>query len=553
LTAAYNINSDTASTAPSAIKWRLYQRAATNAAVVALKAGQAPLVVLPTGSGKSLIAADAARRAHVASLRTLIIAPTRELVQQDADAVATVSGGALMSSLACAGLGPVDLSGNLVIGTPQTLARRIDEIGHIDLLVIDEAHRLGREATGQIYTIITALRGRNPKLMVLGLTATPFRFDSGKLTEGADRVFDTVAYEIGYLELVKQGYLAPLVGPQQEIERLGVEGLRLVGGDYAAADLARFDETALTARIADQINALGAERKSWLVFGCSVEHAAHLAEAIRERGVDARLLTGTTPSRERAKLVAGFKAGNIRCLVGVDVFSTGFDAPGVDLIGIARPTCSPVWHVQSTGRGTRRAVGKQNCLVLDFAGNFARLGPIDAPHIRAKGQRARDDRDSPLARRCPHCAAIIAARAASCPVCGTALIESRPRRTDKLSPEAEADISGVRILPVQRVGYRVHQKPGRSDSLRVDYHVVGHNYRTVGEWLCCWHEGFIARRARDEWRRRLHPGAPRHLPADAAQAAAVAPSRLRQPARVRVWRKKDFTHVEPVFDEEAIA
>jgi DNA repair protein RadD len=535
--------------ASSAVIWRAYQRTATNCAVVALKAGKAALLVLPTGSGKSLIAADAARRAHAASLHTLIIAPTRELVEQDADAVAFVTGNAI-TSLACAGLGEVDLGGAVVIGTPQTLARRVDEIGHIDLFAIDEAHRLGREASGQIRAILTALRGRNPKLMVMGLTATPFRFDSGLLTEGADRVFDTVAFEIGFLQLVKENYLAPLIGPQQEIERLAVEGMCVVAGDYAPNDLARFDESDLNARIANQIVALGTERRSWLVFGVNVAHAGHLAEALRERGIDARLLTGATPARERAELVAGFKAGNVRCLVGVDVFAVGFDAAAVDLIAIARPTCSPVWHVQSAGRGTRCAPGKNDCLILDFAGNFARLGPIDAPHIRAKGQRARDDRDSPLARRCPHCAAIIAARAPSCPVCGTTLIESRPRRTDKLWPEAEADISGVRILPVQRVGYRVHQKPGRSDSLRVDYHVVGHHYRTVGEWLCCWHDGFIARRARNEWRRRLRPGASRHVPADAIEAAAVAPSRLREPTRVRVWRERGFTHVEPVLDPE---
>lgn len=89
-----------------AVTWRPYQRAAVNAAVIALKAGKAALLVLPTGSGKSLNAADAARRAHVADLRTLIIAPTRELVQQDADAVTFVTGNTVVSSLACAGLGP---------------------------------------------------------------------------------------------------------------------------------------------------------------------------------------------------------------------------------------------------------------------------------------------------------------------------------------------------------------------------------------------------------------------------------------------------------------
>ncbi len=266
------------------VQWRPYQRRAVNAGVLALKAGKAALLVLPTGSGKSLIAADAAKRADAADLRTCIIAPSRELVQQDAEAVSFVTGNALAPSLACAGLGPVDVTGKLVIGTPQTVVRRLDQLGHVHLLIIDEAHRLGRKASGQIHTIVTTMRERNPKLMLLGLTATPFRLDSGRLTEGADRIFETVAFEIGYLELVEQEYLAPLVGPRAAIERLNVAGLRIVGGDYSAGDLSRFDRSELTQRIADQIVEHGAYRKSWLVFGVSVEHAEHLAAALAAAG-----------------------------------------------------------------------------------------------------------------------------------------------------------------------------------------------------------------------------------------------------------------------------
>jgi DNA repair protein RadD len=230
--------------------------------VLALKSSTAVVLVLPTGSGKSLIAGDTVKRAHAAGYRTLIVAPSQELVEQDSIAVLTVTGNALVPSIACAGLGQVDLSGAVIIGTPDTVARHLDQIGHIDLFIIDEAHRLSRDASSRIHTILSSLRVHNSGLMVRGLTATPFRLDSGLLIEGGDRVFDAVAFEIGYLDLVNEGYLAPLVGPRQEIERLKVAGLRLVGGDYSSSDLARFDENDLTARIADQIVALGKERKS---------------------------------------------------------------------------------------------------------------------------------------------------------------------------------------------------------------------------------------------------------------------------------------------------
>src|SRR5260370_37890001 len=108
-----------------AVEWRPYQRRATNAAVLALKAGKAALIVLPTGSGKSLNAADAARRAHVAGFRTLILAPSRELVQQDAAAVTKATGNTVMPSPACAGLRPVDPERAVAVGTPPPPAARL--------------------------------------------------------------------------------------------------------------------------------------------------------------------------------------------------------------------------------------------------------------------------------------------------------------------------------------------------------------------------------------------------------------------------------------------
>jgi DNA repair protein RadD len=540
-----------------AVQWRPYQRQATNAAVVALKAGKAALLVLPTGSGKSLNAAEAAHRAHVARLRTLIIAPSRELVQQDADALSLVTGNTVKPSLACAGLGPVELDGAIVIGTPQTLVRRLEQLGRIDLLIVDEAHRLGRKASGQIHTILAQLRARNPALMLCGLTATPFRLDSGRLTEGKDRLFEVVAWKAEYLDLVAEKYLAPLVGPRDAIERLDVAGLRIVGGDYAASDLTRFDRDEITERIAAQIVAHGVDRKSWLVFAVSIKHAEHLAAALAERGVDARLLTGQTPSVERKDLVADFKAGMVKCLVGCDVFSTGFDAPAVDLIAIVRPTCSPVWHVQSAGRGTRPAHGKTDCLILDFAGNFSRLGPIDAPYIRAKGERARSGDDAPLTQGCPHCNAIIAARSKTCPVCDTVLeAEQKPRRTDTLSTRAagHAIITGLdQVFPVRGVAYLLHHKPGRPDSVQIKYHVDGFRFRTVSEWLCCWHPGIAGQQARQEWRQRLRQGAPYQIPGDAAEAVAVAAIALLRPPHVRITRRGEFVHAIPLFTEKAIA
>jgi len=105
-----------------------------------------------------------------------------------------VAGGSIAPSIACAGLGRIDLDGDVVIGTPQTVVRRLDELGRVDLAIVDEAHRVGRSGSGQLDRIIATLRERNPALMLFGLTATPFRFDTGLLTEGADRLFEKIAF-----------------------------------------------------------------------------------------------------------------------------------------------------------------------------------------------------------------------------------------------------------------------------------------------------------------------------------------------------------------------
>jgi DNA repair protein RadD len=239
------------------------------------------------------------------------------------------------------------------------------------------------------------------------------------------------------------------------------------------------------------------------------------------------------------------------------VFSTGFDAPAVDLIAIVRPTCSPVWHVQSSGRGTRPAPDKTNCLILDFAGNFSRLGSIDAPYVRAKGERARNDDDAALTQHCPHCDAIIAARTKTCPICDTVLeAEQKPRRTDTLAVRAagHAVITGAgQVLPVRGVTYLLHHKPGRPDSIQIKYQVDGFRFRTISEWLCAWHPGIAGQQARQDWQRRLRPGAPHQIPGDAAEAVVVAAMRLQQPPHVRITRRGEFVHAFPLFTEKAIA
>ena len=135
------------------------------------------------------------------------------------------------------------------------------------------------------------------------------------------------------------------------------------------------------------------------------------------RGIAAATVTAETPSREREGIIADFRRGDIRALTNVNVLTTGFDVPAVDLIAMLRPTLSTGLYVQMVGRGTRKADGKYDCLVLDFAGNVWRHGPVD----RADGATGNGKNgsagvkvDTVAAKRCPECGELNALRAAEC-------------------------------------------------------------------------------------------------------------------------------------------
>src|SRR4029079_13729692 len=158
------------------------------------------------------------------------------------------------------------------------------------------------------------------------------------------------------------------------------------GGEFIAGQLqAAVDRDPITQPALDEVMLHGQGRRSWLLFCSGVEPASHVAEALRERGVGCATIFGDTPAYERDRIIAAFKRGEIRALASMGVLTTGFNAPGVDLIAMLRPTKSTGLYVQMAGRGTRLAPGKADCLVLDFAGNVARHGPIDAVKPKRPG------------------------------------------------------------------------------------------------------------------------------------------------------------------------
>ncbi|NEX45484.1 DEAD/DEAH box helicase [Pseudotabrizicola algicola] len=483
-----------------------------------------PLVVIPTAGGKSLVMAAFIKGVLKAwpDQRILIVTHVRELIAQNHAEMIGLWPEA-PAGIYSAGLGKREARAQILFAGIQSIHRRAAEIGHTDLVLIDEAHLIPGDTSTMYRRFLDGLARINPALKVIGLTATPFRLDSGMLHEGKNALFTDIAYEAPVRDLIDAGYLSPLVS-KQLATRLDVSKVGTRAGDFIQRDLAAaVDKEAITRAAVTEIIAHGRERKSWLVFCSGVEHARHVAEEFGRQGITCRTIFGDTPKDERDAIITAFKLGEIRALASMGVLTTGFNAPAVDLIALLRPTKSAGLYVQMVGRGTRLAPGKENCLVLDFAGNVRRHGPIDLVRPRRPGEAGGGEAPTKV---CPECDSIIALSATECPDCGHVF----PAREVKIAPTAATLpvlSPKVQWLPVHGVSYSRHDKLGGLPSLKVTYSC---GLKSYSEWVCIEHQGYARQKAAEWWRKRA-PECPVPLTVDQAIAEAA---RLARPSEISV-------------------
>jgi DNA repair protein RadD len=483
-----------------------------------------PLVVIPTAGGKSLVMAAFIEGVLKAwpDQRILIVTHVRELIAQNHAEMIGLWPEA-PAGIYSAGLGKREARAQILFAGIQSIHRRAQEVGHTDLVLIDEAHLIPGNSSTMYRRFLDALTRINPALKVIGLTATPFRLDSGMLHEGKDALFTDIAYEAPVRDLIDAGYLSPLVS-KQPATRLDVSKVGTRAGDFIQRDLAAaVDQEAITRAAVTEIIEHGRERKSWLAFCSGVEHARHVAEEFGRQGIICSTIFGDTPKEDRDAIIAAFKRGEIRALASMGVLTTGFNAPAVDLIALLRPTKSAGLYVQMVGRGTRLAPGKENCLVLDFAGNVRRHGPIDLVRPRRPGEAGGGEAPTKL---CPECDSIIALSAAECPDCGYVF----PARKVKVKPTAATLpvlSPKVQWLPVHGVSYSRHDKLGGLPSLKVTYSC---GLKSYSEWVCIEHQGYARQKAVEWWRQRA-PGCP--VPPTVDQAISEA-ARLARPSEISV-------------------
>jgi len=513
---------------------RAYQRAAVDAisAYWALEAGN-PLIVIPTAGGKSLVLAAFVREAIEAwpDTRIVVLSHVKELLSQD-HAELLAHWPEAPAGIYSAGLGLRQINAQVLIAGIQSIYRRAYELQRVDVVIVDEAHLIPRKADAMYRQFLRELAEINPYLKILGMTATPYRLDSGMLHEGPEALFDAIAHETSVRDLIDQGYLCKLITKQPKTQ-LDVTGVGTRGGEFIPGQLeAAVDHADTTRAAVREIVALGADRKSWLVYAAGINHCRHIAAEIRSHDVDAACIFGETHKDERAELIERFKTGDLRCLVNVNVLSVGFNAPNVDLLAMLRPTKSTGLYVQIVGRGTRVAEGKPDCLVLDFSQNVKRHGPVDAVDPKTAGGDGTGD--APV-KTCPQCQSIVHAACLTCPDCGYEFPPREPPILDRTADTAPI-ISDPRPqwVDVDHVTYARHQKEGKPDSLCVRYHAGLMTYR---EWVCLMHVGYAREKACQWWIRRA-PGMP--VPASVAAALEIAPHVLNQPSQIAVRRNGKY-------------
>lgn len=444
----------------------------------------------PTSSGKSWIIAGYVYKAllNYPQTRILILAPQRELIEQDRDKLLCIWPEAPVSTY-CAALNMKELGTPITIATIQSIRKKAENLGHIDLVLIDEAHLINDQDTGMYRTFINDLKAINPYVKCVGFTATPYRLGHGLITDPPALFSEPLIKTRSIQWLQDHGYLCHLSSKHTE-EQLDVTGVHKLRGDYKQSELEQtVDKSSTNEAIAQSLMALGKDRHSWLIFCSGVSHAQHMAEALRENGIDCETISGDTPADDRANIIERFKAGRLRAITNNNVLTTGFDAPNIDLIAILRPTMSPGLHAQILGRGLRKDPSKTNTLVLDFAGNIMRHGGIYG--IQPPKHKRRGESVAPL-KICPECQEYVPLSARVCPECG----HEFPQKPKQYAL-SDADVeSGLCTLEVRRWQWSVVlSRKGEIPMLLCRYYGYKVGDPVLRQYFCIMHEGYAREKA----------------------------------------------------------
>ena len=408
-----NIMPDTTGIVDLKTKARPYQLDAINRCRSNVRKGvKSQVLMCATGGGKTFIASMIAHSALAKDGgRFFFIVDSLELVDQAAYRFA-------QDGLEVGVIQGVhewtDYSRPVQVATIQTLKNRwnaMPEELKPTVLMIDECHVIHRAHE----KIINECKHKG--IPVIGLSATPFR-------KGLAKIFDDLVIGATTADLTKEGYLAPARCFAPYIPNLKNVKQRS-DGDWQEDELGEFMGTAkICGDVVKHWKQLGENRQT-LVFACNVAHSKMLKDAFLSAGISAEHIDGyETDKNARRKKIEMFKSGKIKVLCNVAVLTKGFDAPETSCLVIARPTKSLMMHIQILGRGLRTAEGKEDCIVIDHAGNCIRNGLpteplpeyLDDGDLKRNLDRKTRKEDERIETPCPSCGYL--SLSAKCAMCG---------------------------------------------------------------------------------------------------------------------------------------
>lgn len=418
--------------------YRPHQLEAADAVEAAFRRGvRRALMDMCVGSGKSHTYAEIARREVERGGRVLTVAPTRELVGQNAKANGDLG---LSMAINSAALGERTWRAPTISGSINSIYSFAHSFGPITMLLEDEAHLSQHGEAGMLQELRRGLG--NP--WIAGGTGTPFRLMGGSLIEGEGAPYDEIVYRYGILDGIHDGYLVtPFSAPIDD--KIDVSKLRVAQGEYTGASSDAQMIAAMDKHIAQMIH-YGRDRRTWLVFEASAKSARAMAERMNQWGIPTGLVLGDRTKAEaihRKANVEALRSGKLRALVNIQCLTTGFDVQEIDMLVCRRRTKSLSLWIQIVGRLLRTIGGnieesirrgKADGLLLDFADNISEFGPLDfirpkdtklkmvsCEHCGARNPsalRACWSCDKPMTKPCPACLKAIVKGTLDCPHCG---------------------------------------------------------------------------------------------------------------------------------------
>lgn len=444
-----------------------------------------PLIVCPTGAGKTPILSEICRRVFKARphYRIWIVTHRKELIEQNAKELYNFI--KMPIGVYSASLGMKKIRSITCAGIQSIYKKPVQA----DLVIVDEAHLISANDGSMYQKFLQNILKDNSNVKFLGLTATPYRMDQGSLI---GEFFNDVCYDVDLRDLITQNYLCNIISMPSKGE-VNLDGVTRSGFDYNQGEVAE-RMSPLVPEHCKEILKSGNGRKSILVFASGVKHAKDLSEYLKGLGERAEHVHGEMMAMERDQIVNRFKSGETRILCNVDILTTGFNHPSLDCIALLRATRSTSLYVQMVGRGMRLAPGKDNCLVLDFGGNIERHGPLDCIRVKNKKEKGKVEIEVAPTKTCPECGAVWSIRVLEC-TCG--YLFSRASTFEVKASQAPI-LAAVETLPVDSMTKRIYNKAGKPPMLRLDFFA---GMRRFSEFFCFEHGGQASYFANQKWKK----------------------------------------------------